>query len=80
MKFKLLSVKTVGGTLSNNNGTFTQHVNISVCVKDCPHDDIKTEKTVPYIFSENLTAKQAEDGIEVFAGIWLNDNYPDVVI
>lgn len=89
MQFKLISVKTTGGTIANNdgtttnnvydnNGTFTQHINISVGVQGCPHDDIKVEKTVAYIFSENLTAKQAENGIETFAISWLNTNYPEI--
>lgn len=79
MEFTILSVKTTGGTLSNNDGTFTQKINIRVGVKDCPHLDIFTEKTVDYIFDENLTAKQVEDGIPGFAMSWLNANYPSIV-
>ena len=79
MKFELKQVKTTGGTISNNDGTFTQNINITVGIKDCPHEDIKTEKTVKYIFNENLTAKQAEEGILPFAMLWLNTNYPEIL-
>jgi hypothetical protein len=78
MEFELKKASTVGGVVSNNDGTMTQHLNITVGVVGCPYEDIKTEKTVPYIFSENLTAKQVEDAIPTFAAAWVATTYPTV--
>lgn len=76
MQYELKSVKTIGGVKSNNDGTMTQYINITIGVKTCPYEDIKTERTVAYVFDENLTAKQAEEGIANFATQWVKDNYP----
>jgi hypothetical protein len=76
MQYELKSAKTTGAVKSNNDGTMTQFINVAIGVKTCPYEDIKTERTVEYVFSENLTAKQAEEGITTFATQWVADNYP----
>ena len=78
MEFELKAAKTEGGVKSNNDGTMSQYLNITVGVVGCPYGDIKTDKTVSYTFSENLTAKQIEDGIEPFAATWVATNYPNI--
>ena len=78
MQYELKNAKTVGGVKSNNDGTMTQSVNITIGVKTCPYEDIKTERTVAYVFDENFTAKQIEDGIATFATQWVIDNYPQI--
>lgn len=77
MEFEVKKVYTVGGVRSNDDGTMTQNINIQIGVVGCPYEDIKTEKTVEYIFDENITAKQAENGIPVFAAEWVSQNYPN---
>lgn len=77
MNFEVKKAYTVGGVTNNNDGTMTQSINIQIGVVDCPYEDIKAERTVAYVFSENLTAKQAEDGIPAFAAQWVTDNYPN---
>ncbi len=77
MNFELKNVKTLDGVKSNNNGTMTQPIHIEVGVVDCPYLDISAFRRVDYVFSENLTAKQAEDGIATFAVQWVSANYPN---
>lgn len=78
MEFELKKVQTVGGVLSNNDGNFTQHINVTIGVKECPYADIKTEKTIQYVFPGTLTATEIEAGIPVFAQNWVAENYPTV--
>lgn len=77
MNFEVKKAYTVGGVKSNGDTTMTQFVNIQVGVVGCPHEDIKTEVTAHYIFSEDLSAKQIEDGIAPFAAAWVVTNYPN---
>lgn len=79
MKFELKSAVKTGLAIHNEDNTLTQHLNISIGVVGCPHEDIKTEKTVPYTYSENITAKQAEEGIIPFAESWVASNYPEII-
>lgn len=79
MTYELKSAVTTGGVKSNDDGTMTQKINVTVGVLGCPHEDIKTEKTVDYIFSENLTGLQIKDGILTFATQWVTSNYPTTV-
>ena len=78
MEFKLKTAKTVGGVTSNNDGNFTQHLNITVTPVGCAYDDIKSEKTVAYIFAGTLSALDIETSIPVFAAQWVATNYPTV--
>ena len=78
MEFQLKTAKTVGGVISNNDGTFTQHLNITVAPVGCTYADIKAEKTVPYIFAGTLTASDIETSIPVFAAQWVTTHYPTV--
>lgn len=78
MNFELKSVKTLGGVLSKNDGTMVQELHIEVGVVGCPYADISAFRKVPYVFDENLSAKQAEDGIATFATQWVAANYPAV--
>jgi len=77
MNFELKSVKTLDGVKSNNDGTMTQPIHIETGVVGCPYQDISAFRRVDYVFSENLTAKQAEDGIATFATAWVATNYPN---
>lgn len=77
MNFEVKKAYAVGGVKSNDNGTMTQHINIQIGVVGCPYEDIKTERTVEYIFNDTLTAKQAEEGIAPFAAEWVATNYPN---
>lgn len=79
MNYELKDVQIVGGVVSNNDGTFTQQINVTVGVEDCPHEDIKTQKTISYTFSNLLTVQQAKDGIGVFAVNWVIENYPNTL-
>lgn len=78
MNFEVKKAYTVGGVISNNDGTMTQNINIQVGVVGCPYEDIRTEKTVAYVFDENLSAKAAEEGIAPFAAQWVATNYPNI--
>lgn len=79
MNFEVKSVKTSGGTRTNIvDNTMSQDLNITVGVVGCPYLDIKTEKTVTYVFSRTLTAQAAEEGIATFATAWCVANYPTV--
>jgi len=78
MEFELKAAKTVGGVTSNNDGTFTQQLNITVAPVGCTYEDIKTEKTVAYIFDGNLSALDIETGVPVFAAQWVATNYPTI--
>ena len=79
MEYELRNAVTTGGVKSNDDATMTQKINVTVGVKGCTHEDIKTEKTVDYIFSENLTGLQIKDGILTFATQWVTLNYPTTV-
>lgn len=78
MVFELKAAKTVGGVISNNDGTFTQHLNITVGPVGCTYEDIKSEKTVAYIFAGTLSALDIETSIPVFATQWVAINYPTI--
>jgi len=77
MQFELKSAKTTGGVTSLNDGTMKQQVNIAIGPVRCPYNDVAAQRTIDYVFSENLTAKQIEDGIRPFAEQWVATNYPD---
>jgi hypothetical protein len=77
MKFELKSAKTTGGVTSLNDGTMKQQVNIVIGPVGCHYSDVAAQRTIEYIFSENLTAKQIEDGIQPFAAQWAETNYPE---
>ena len=78
MTYELKNATATGGVVSNDTpvGTMTQKVNITIGVVGCPHLDIKSEKTVDYVFSETLTALQIKEGIPTFASAWVAENYP----
>jgi hypothetical protein len=78
MDFELKKAYSVGVVTSNNDGTMTQNVNITVVPVGCPYEDIKTEVTAKYVFDENLSAKQIEAGVPIFAKEWVATNYPAV--
>jgi hypothetical protein len=83
MKYELKKVYKTGPTKENRDkdhkvlNTLTQYVNITIAVKNCGYADIKSEKTVPYVFDKNLTHQQIEDGIKPFAEKWVAENYPE---
>lgn len=76
MEYELRNAVATGGVKSNDDHTMTQDLNITVGVVGCPYLDIKTEKTVEYIFSESLTGLQIKEGITTFAQQWVIANYP----
>jgi hypothetical protein len=78
MNFVLKNVTTIGNVKSNNDGTMTQQLHIETGVVGCPYQDISAFRRVDYVFSENLTAKQIEEGIAPFAAQWVTDNYPNI--
>lgn len=77
MEFELKSAKTVGGIISNSDNTMTQQVNVTVRVKGCPYEDIKTEKTIQYTFPNTMSAIDIEKGIKPFCNNWVTENYPN---
>jgi len=79
MNYELKNAVATGGVKSNDDHTMTQHVNITVGVVGCTYEDIKSEKTVEYIFAETLTGLQIKDGLVTFAQQWVANNYPATV-
>lgn len=77
MEFEVKNVKTLGGVLSNNDGTFTQGLMIVVGVVDCLYEDINCTNNVPYNFNGTMTALEIEAGISIFAKNWVSENYPN---
>lgn len=78
MNFILKKSTPIGVVTPNDDGTYNQHLNITVTVEDCPYDDIKVEKTIKYTFDGTMTAKEIERGIAEFAIKWVETNYPKV--
>lgn len=79
MTYELKSSIKTGQILQNQNGTFTQNVNIVIGVINCPYLDIKTEKTIQYIFPGTQSMSDIEIGITAFATQWVKDNYIDTI-
>lgn len=78
MTFEVKNIKTLGGTLSNNDGTFTQGLTIKVGPVGCTYSDIVSERNVPYTFPGTLSALEIEAGIATFAANWVAQNYPEI--
>lgn len=75
MNYILKNYKAFSEVINNHNGTLTMYIEIIIGVEGCTYDDIKTNRVAEYIFSEDLTAKQINDGIEPFATQWVAQNY-----
>lgn len=77
MNFELKNVVSVGDVQSVDENNSLQNLNVTIGVVDCPYADIKTERTIQYVFSNDLTVKQAKDGVQPFAVQWVATNYPN---
>ena len=75
MNYEIKKIQVTGSTQSNTDGTFKQFLNVTVGVVGCPYDDIKTEKTIEYIFDGALSANDVQKCIEPFVQKWLEENY-----
>lgn len=75
MNYILKNYKAFSEVINNHNGTLTMYIEVIVGVEGCHYDDICSKRVAEYIFSEDLTAKQINDGIEPFATQWVAQNY-----
>lgn len=75
MNYEVKKTQVTGSVQSNTDGTFKQLINVTVGVVGCPYEDIKTEKTIEYVFAGTLSAIDAQKGIAPFVQKWLDDNY-----
>jgi hypothetical protein len=76
MNYELKKVRTVDAVRTNEDGTKTQDLVITVGVVGCPYSDITADSTVKYIFENTQTVLEVEQGIATFAQAWVAENYP----
>ena len=79
MTYELKSSIKTGLVFLNEDGTFTQNVNIVIGITGCIYEDIKTERTIKYIFPGTQSMSNIETGIVIFATQWVKDNYIDTI-
>lgn len=75
MNYILKNYKTFSEVTNNHNGTLTMYIEIIVGIEGCQYDDIQSKRVAEYTFSEDLTAKQINEGVEPFALQWVAQNY-----
>ena len=77
MNFELKKVVSVGDVQSADADNSLQNLNVTIGVVGCPYEDIKTEKTIQYVFPNSISVQAAKDGVQPFAEAWVAANYPN---